>query len=334
LTSALPAEVGAVIDPATCTWDDDGHNGSVRRGRARARLDERWLDVAVGPADAVDDELARLAWLGQRRAEVAGQAPARSAACPPWPAVPAVLAVSAVDAGAADGGADRWLVTEPPPGLAGDAPASLADPGAAITRFARALRALHRLPVVACPFDASTEALLARARARVAAGLVDREGFQPAHQRYTPAELLAHVETFAPLALARPAPVPAAVITHGRATLGHVSLEPAGPGATPSDRPPTARTTRPGDVGAPVAIRGGRNAAPAAAAAAAEDDAAGWRRLEVLGVGDPYRDLAVAATSLTRRFDAGALPPFFDAYGLPSPDPVRLELFVLLDEFT
>jgi aminoglycoside phosphotransferase len=253
------------------------------------------LDVVAGPAEVVAGEATRLAWLAERAVLPTCRAgrDAGKARSADWPAVPVVVG-HVVD------GARGWLVTERPTGAAADSPASLADPEGAITGFGPALRAFHGLPLDACPFDASVDALLARARARVEAGLIDAEQFQPLHRRYTPAQLLAHVEAFAPVALRRPRTAPA-VLTHGRAELGNVLVDDH-PAAAPAGAEPQGRVV-------------------------------GWRRLEALGVGDPYRDLAVAAASLARRFDAGALPLFFDAYGLPEPDPVRLELFVLLDEF-
>ncbi len=51
-----------------------------------------------------------------------------------------------------------------------------------------------------------------------------------------------------------------------------------------------------------------------------------------LAVGDPYRDLGAMARSLAAVFGAEALPGFFAAYGLPEPDPIRLEFHALLDE--
>jgi kanamycin kinase/aminoglycoside 3'-phosphotransferase-2 len=51
------------------------------------------------------------------------------------------------------------------------------------------------------------------------------------------------------------------------------------------------------------------------------------------GVGDPYRDLAVAARSLAHRTGPEVVHRCFDAYGLAHPDLGRLDFFVLLDEF-
>ncbi len=51
-----------------------------------------------------------------------------------------------------------------------------------------------------------------------------------------------------------------------------------------------------------------------------------------LALSDPYRDLAAASRWLVSNVSGEALPAFFSAYGLPDPDPIRLEFHVLLDE--
>ena len=44
---------------------------------------------------------------------------------------------------------------------------------------------------------------------------------------------------------------------------------------------------------------------------------------------DPYRDLAVSATSVATSFGPMLVPEFFDAYGLTHPDPLRLDWYAL-----
>ncbi|MBI4340014.1 MAG: aminoglycoside 3'-phosphotransferase [Chloroflexi bacterium] len=51
------------------------------------------------------------------------------------------------------------------------------------------------------------------------------------------------------------------------------------------------------------------------------------------GVGDPYRDIALAIRSIGRNLGRGFEQDFFDAYGLASPDWDRISYFMLLDEF-
>ncbi|HEY7938451.1 MAG TPA: aminoglycoside 3'-phosphotransferase [Acidimicrobiales bacterium] len=52
------------------------------------------------------------------------------------------------------------------------------------------------------------------------------------------------------------------------------------------------------------------------------------------GAGDRHLDLAVTARSVVRNFGGEALPGFFGAYGESHPDPLRLEFYALLDEFS
>lgn len=62
------------------------------------------------------------------------------------------------------------------------------------------------------------------------------------------------------------------------------------------------------------------------------DRPAGFLDAAGLSVGDPYRDLAAITRSLAGRYGPEGLPRFLAAYGLPDPDPVRLEFHALLDE--
>lgn len=52
----------------------------------------------------------------------------------------------------------------------------------------------------------------------------------------------------------------------------------------------------------------------------------------LLGVSDPWRDLAIAVRSVTRNLGPGWTAPFLRAYGTPS-DQRRLDFFQLLDQF-
>lgn len=51
------------------------------------------------------------------------------------------------------------------------------------------------------------------------------------------------------------------------------------------------------------------------------------------GVGDRYRDLALAQRSLIRNCGEAWVPLFFAEYGLPQPDQAKLTFYQLLDEF-
>ncbi len=58
----------------------------------------------------------------------------------------------------------------------------------------------------------------------------------------------------------------------------------------------------------------------------------GYIDLGLAGIADPYRDLALAARSLTRNMGGKWVRPFLRAYGAPM-DERRLEFFILLDNF-
>ena len=52
-----------------------------------------------------------------------------------------------------------------------------------------------------------------------------------------------------------------------------------------------------------------------------------------LGVGDRHYDLGAAARSLLGHFGGEIVPAFLDAYGFADPDPLRLDFYVLVDQF-
>lgn len=90
--------------------------------------------------------------------------------------------------------ADGWLV------LADVGAPSLAavDPVVAGTVMGTALKSLHALPVVECPFDARISVVLEQARRNVEAGLVDPSDFDDDHRDATPLELLEQLVATAP----------------------------------------------------------------------------------------------------------------------------------------
>jgi aminoglycoside 3'-phosphotransferase-2 len=51
------------------------------------------------------------------------------------------------------------------------------------------------------------------------------------------------------------------------------------------------------------------------------------------GRADPYRDLALASSSIACNLGAAWVAPFFAHYGLAAPDPAKLAFYRLLDEF-
>ena len=164
-----------------------------RSGAAVFRLEANgrpMLFVKTGRADSgseLPDEAARLRWLA-----------ATGTACP------GVLA----EARAA--GQD-WLLTT---GLRGRDLASSSDlaPEEIVQIAADALRDLHRLDVTRCPFDRTLPRCIARARARLEAGLVDEGDFDEERSGRSAADLFREV-------LARRPAGEDLVVAHGDACL-------------------------------------------------------------------------------------------------------------------
>ena len=59
----------------------------------------------------------------------------------------------------------------------------------------------------------------------------------------------------------------------------------------------------------------------------------GFVDLGLAGISDRYRDMALAARSITYNFGEKWVATFFAAYGLDAADPARIEFYQLLDEF-
>lgn len=59
----------------------------------------------------------------------------------------------------------------------------------------------------------------------------------------------------------------------------------------------------------------------------------GYLDVDRAGVADRYLDLAIAARSLATNVSPEVLGPFFHAYGIEAPDLLKVDFYVLLDEF-
>jgi aminoglycoside phosphotransferase len=59
----------------------------------------------------------------------------------------------------------------------------------------------------------------------------------------------------------------------------------------------------------------------------------GYLDVDRAGVADRYLDLAIVARSLATNLTPEALGPFFHAYGIEAPDLLKVDFYVLLDEF-
>jgi aminoglycoside 3'-phosphotransferase-1 len=92
------------------------------------------------------------------------------------------------------------------------------DPEVLLAGTAEALRAHHARPTAGHPPRGDDE-LLAEARRRVGAGLVERERFDPPYRRYGPAELLELAER------SRPGDEGRTVVVHGDARLSTLVVE-------------------------------------------------------------------------------------------------------------
>jgi aminoglycoside 3'-phosphotransferase-2 len=128
--------------------------------------------------------------------------------------VPAILGTGALDDGRG------WLVTAALPGADGRDPIHrVGSVEPLLLGLGRGLRAVHDLPTDGWPTVTAAD-VLDLAEARVAAGLVDPSGFDPALRRYTPSELLARATGIAP-----PEPDDA-VVSHGDYGVANVLLVP------------------------------------------------------------------------------------------------------------
>lgn len=108
-------------------------------------------------------------------------------------------------------------------------PRLMRSPEVAVENFGRALASLHgasrRIDLDACPFDASLESRIDRARSRVAAGLVDTSSLEDPFNRYRADELLERVEAMA--AATREATPEDRVLVHGDLCVSNIVFDPA-----------------------------------------------------------------------------------------------------------
>ncbi len=126
-------------------------------------------------------------------------------------------------------GAHEWLLTAGLEGVPAVAAEVLADPRHAAPQLARGLRRFHALPMEDCPFRGGMEAMIALARARVAAGLVIPErDFQPEHAHLTVDAALTRLTQLRPggeeLAVCHGDYCPPNVLLGGGQVVGYVDL--------------------------------------------------------------------------------------------------------------
>jgi aminoglycoside 3'-phosphotransferase-2 len=117
-----------------------------------------------------------------------------------------------------DGDSVAWLTMAVPGTSAAE---STLPPFELARLFGHALRALHALPVDACPFDETIQTRLAMARRDIDAGMVDPDHFDDRNAGVSPEEILRR--------LTQNPPVEDLVVAHGDAALSNMLI---GPGYT------------------------------------------------------------------------------------------------------
>lgn len=95
-------------------------------------------------------------------------------------------------------GEEEWLLTAGLPGVNAIDDSLRSDPPHLVPLLAEALRRLHALPVVHCPFDSRAETALRTAQNRVEAGLVTADDLHRDHGKLTPAEALTQLTGLQP----------------------------------------------------------------------------------------------------------------------------------------
>lgn len=271
---ALPQAVAAHL--AGGTWHDatGGFTGDTVYRITLPDTTVVYLKRAEGPNRAeLRREGARLRWLTGRLA------------------VPAVLAE--VDSREAS-----FLLSTAVPGLWACDPVFAERVPEVVRRLADGLRAIHALPVAACPFDARVAVKLARAEVRVRQGLVDPANFDEKHRSLAEARGIGDSgagwgaeRALEEARRLRPdEPEGDLVVTHGDFCLPNVLLSP--------------------DLARVMGF-------------------VDWGRA---GVADRYQDLALALRSLRYNWGPGWEPLFWESYGIAEPDEARLAYYELLDE--
>lgn len=192
---AVPASLAPFI--AGYRWSRNlvGEAGAaVYRLHAAGRSDLYLKHGDGHVADAVTDEMARMRWLGRHVA------------------TPEVRGFVLDEAGA-------WLLMSAVPGRTAYqilAEEPVLGP-AIVAALAAHLRALHAIPVAACPFDSGHQVRMTLARARIDARLVDEDDFGAMHEGWTAEQVWDVMTALLPLA-------PDPVVTHGDYSLDNILI--------------------------------------------------------------------------------------------------------------
>lgn len=192
----VPADMSAGLAGYEWARDTVGESGgAVYRLHDKAGAPDLFLKYGKGAAaDDIGDEEARLRWLG-------GYLP-----------VPAVVHFTRTPD-------EAWLLMTALPGKTAYQVLET-SPGqrvAVVDAMAGFLRRLHAIPTSACPFTSEHPYRLARARARLDAGLVDEDDFDDERQGWTAQQVWEAMQALLPLA-------PDPVVTHGDYSLDNLLL--------------------------------------------------------------------------------------------------------------
>lgn len=192
----LPADLAAELVGYTWARDTVGESGgAVYRLHGKAGAPDLFLKHGTGAfADDISDEMVRLQWLAKR---IPAPAVVRFVRTPgeAW------LFMTTLP------GKTAYQVLEASPGLGLEV----------VDALAIFLRRIHAIPVNACPFTSEHGHRLARARARIDAGLVDEDDFDEEREGWSAEQVWEAMQRLLPLA-------PDPVVTHGDYSLDNLLI--------------------------------------------------------------------------------------------------------------
>jgi len=193
---ALPASLTDGVQGYQWARDRAGQSGgAVYRLYGRADAPDLFLKHGRGAAaDDVTDEMVRLRWLAD------------------YIPVPAVVHFVRTRE-------EAWLLMTKMPGkTAFQILAADCDAGAEIVdALAEFLRRLHAIPIDACPFNSGHAFRLGRARARIDAGVIDVDDFDPERAGWTAEKVWRAAHALLPFP-------PDPVVTHGDFSLDNLLI--------------------------------------------------------------------------------------------------------------
>lgn len=192
----VPAGIVAELSGYKWARDTVGESGgAVYRLHGKAGAPDLFLKYGKdASADDIGDEMARLRWLG-------GHLP-----------VPEVVHFVRTPR-------EAWLLMTALPGQTAYQILAARPElrSAVVDALARFLRRLHAIPASACPFTSGHAYRMRLARARIDAGLVDEDDFDPDREGWTAQQVWEAMQALLPLA-------PDPVVTHGDYSLDNLLI--------------------------------------------------------------------------------------------------------------